>query len=94
MFYYLIQIFATILAGIATVASVDVNSICLFDTSTPMSNSFAKYEIIEIEKTDLALMKSGKEYYLLFKKQLLRPRINEFSKTWFIPQALYFKRQI
>ncbi len=67
MFYYLTQIFATILAEIATVSSVDVNSKCLYDTSTPMSNSFAKYEIIEIEKIDLALMKSGKEYYLMFK---------------------------
>jgi len=67
MFYYLTQIFATILAGIATVSSVEVNSKCFFDTSTPMINSFAKYESIEIEKIDLAWMKSGKKYYLMFR---------------------------
>ena len=62
MSYYLTLIFATsLVARIATVSSVDANSECIFDSFPPMRSSYATYESIEIEKIDLALMKSGKE---------------------------------
>ena len=62
MFYYLTLIFAiNLVERIAPISSVDVNSECIFDSSPPMISSSATYKSIEMEKIDLALMKSGKE---------------------------------
>jgi hypothetical protein len=53
------------LAGLGTVSSVDVHSVCLIPSSLPTMTSFGTYKTIYMDRVDLVLMKSGKKYEFL-----------------------------
>jgi len=83
---YLIFGLVVTMAGLHVVLTVDVDSVCILDSSSPMMSSMGTYKITFMDRVDLGKIKSGKMFIF---RGVLCPRHFWESKIVVLRWCLY-----